>query len=149
LDEKQLKLEIFYLRLTVASNIRQRSKEEGNFSVEKLRIQIRNAIKPVTDMSRNIDVLLDSFFSTQIPTNEQKETQTETHKPGLLGWWDGPLEERRVGIVLYCDTLQLYESSRYGYLPSDASEVISDWKLLDSIESYEFVERRSGIFLRF
>jgi hypothetical protein len=133
MNEKELKLEISYLRLTVAPNIRQRSKEEGNFSVEKLQIQIRNAIKPVTDMSKNIDALLNFFFSSQIPTIEQERTPTEAHKPGLLGWWDGPLEERRVGIVLDSDTLQLYESSRYGYLPSDTREVLSNWNLLEAI----------------
>jgi hypothetical protein len=93
--------------------------------------------------------LLDSFFSTQIPTNEQEETPTETHKPRLLGWWDGPLEEQRVGTVLDCDTLHLYETRHYGYLPSEARENPSNWNLLETIESYEFVERRSGIFLRF
>jgi hypothetical protein len=40
LNEKELKQEISYLRLTVAPNIRQRSKEEGNFSVGKQRILI-------------------------------------------------------------------------------------------------------------
>jgi hypothetical protein len=151
MNEKQLKQEISYLRLTVAPNIRQRSKEEGNFSVEKLRIQIRNAIKPVTNMSENVDTLLFALFSTQIPTEAQDQPPiTENHpKPGLLGWWEGPLDQRKVGIVLDSETLQLYESSRYGFLPSDAREYLPDWNLLEHIEEYKFFERPSGLFLRF
>jgi hypothetical protein len=102
-------------------------------------------------MSENVDTLLFALFSTQIPTEAQdKPPITENHhKPGLLGWWEGPLDQRKVRIVLDSETLQLYESSHYGFLPSDVREYLPDWNLLEHIEEYGFFERPSGLFLCF
>ena len=75
--------------------------------------------------------------------------QSPKHLVGTLGWWIGPLEDKRVGIVIDDDTLKLYDSCRYGYVPMATHEVLLEWDLLETIDEYEFIERRSGIFLRF
>ena len=75
---------------------------------------------------------------------ESNSNQAKKLTIGTLGWWIGPLEEKRLGIIIDNDTLKLYEKSHYGYV-----SMVEEWDLLESIENYEFVERRSGIFLRF
>ena len=70
LSEKQLLLEISYLRLTVAPNIRQRRRvtlPSGKYTYEKLtipelKISIQNAVKPENDLRNDINQLLKSVF---------------------------------------------------------------------------------------
>ena len=70
LSEKQLLLEISYLRLTVAPNIRQRRRvtlPSGKYTYEKLTIpelktSIQNAVKPENDLRNDINQLLKSVF---------------------------------------------------------------------------------------
>ena len=71
------------------------------------------------------------------------------HSSGTLGWFDGPLGQTRLGIVLDDTTLQLYEKSRYGYEPLMESECLEDWILNQKTDSYLFVEKRTGIYLQF
>ena len=80
---------------------------------------------------------------------ESNSNQAKKLTIGTLGWWIGPLEEKRLGIIIDNDTLKLYEKSHYGYVSMVTHEKLEEWDLLESIENYEFVERRSGIFLRF
>ena len=72
MDEKQLLHEISYLRATVAPNIRQqrRIKVDGRFRMEKfskneLITEIKNAVKPETEMNVSIQELLKTAFVSQ------------------------------------------------------------------------------------
>ena len=66
LDEKQLLAEVGYLRATVAPDIRQMRRvktPEGRFkmerfSIEELRVSIKNAIKPEENITSDVDSLL-------------------------------------------------------------------------------------------
>ena len=82
------------------------------------------------------------FITNEGSNSSQTEQESNSNQAkkltiGTLGWWIGPLEEKRLGIIIDNDTLKLYEKSCYGYVP------------MVTHENYEFVERRSGIFLRF
>ena len=66
LGEKQLLAEVGYLRATVAPDIRQMRRvktPEGRFkmekfSIEELRVSIKNAIKPEENITSDVDSLL-------------------------------------------------------------------------------------------
>ena len=70
LSEKELLLEISYLRLTVAPNIRQRRRvtlptgkyKYENLSILELKTSIQNAVKPESDLRNDINQLLKSVF---------------------------------------------------------------------------------------
>ena len=48
---------------------------------------------------------------------ESNSNQAKKLTIGTLGWWIGPLEEKRLGIIIDNDTLKLYEKSCYDYVP--------------------------------
>ena len=71
LDEKQLLLEVAYLRATIAPDIRQKRRVKTvdgkfkfqKFSIEELKTSIRNAVHPENELRDNVDGLLKSVFA--------------------------------------------------------------------------------------
>ena len=62
--------------------------------------------------------------------------------------FEGPLGERKVGVVLSKETVQLYHLTRYGFEPDDLSSALKDWKLVIKIDDYDFIQKRTGVYLR-
>ena len=171
LNEKQLLSEVRYLRATLAPNIREKRKD-GNkmisFTNEELINQIKNAIKPEAEVGNDVEELLSSIFSTsfneKVNSNEEPayvddastSCENENLPVGLVGQFSGPLEELSVGVVIASGNqslLQLYESKRYGFVPSDLeAQPISEWTLVEEIVEYQYVNYASKpgtIFLKF
>ena len=71
MDNKQLLLEIAYLRATVAPDIRQKRRVKmldrklkfENFSKEELKTSIRNAVHRENELRDDVDALLQSVFA--------------------------------------------------------------------------------------
>ena len=69
LNDKQLILEIGYLRLTTCPNIRQMRRVKQNnkfimqkFTTDELRTSIRNSIAPVNEINDDVESLLNSVL---------------------------------------------------------------------------------------
>ena len=69
---------------------------------------------------------------------------SEEIKSGTVGWWDGPLGEHKIGVVLDASTLQLYRSSRLGFLPDGTPEILKEWKLSESVIDFYYEMRQNG-----
>jgi hypothetical protein len=82
LNYKQLLAEITYLCLTVAPNIKQRSKS-GRFTEEQLRNQIVNVIKPTAALENNLNTLINTLFSETI-LEASTSTAESTNSPSVL-----------------------------------------------------------------
>ena len=61
--------------------------------------------------------------------------------------FEGELGENKVGVVIDSNTLQMYHMTRYGFEPEDTSEDIKKWKVVRIIEDFDFVKRRTGVYL--
>ena len=88
--------------------------------------------------------------------NNEESTSTSSLPVGLIGQFSGPFNEVRIGVVISVgkeNMLQVYESKRYGFVPAlTEPEAIQDWKLLEEINEYEYVQyptRPDMIFLKF
>ena len=147
------------MRLTIAPNIREKRKE-GNKSVKfdksQLIYQIQNAIKPVSDDSQDVESVLSGVFVSEKEKNVEfvideidKETVSESIitklHPGVVGLFSGPVGNSNM--------LQLYESRRYGYVPSTLEpQSLEDWDLVEEIMDYDYVTyptKPDIVFLKF
>ena len=88
--------------------------------------------------------------------NNEESTSISSLPVGLIGQFWGPLNEVRIGVIISVgkeNMLQAYESKRYGFVPAlTEPEAIQDWKLLEEINEYEYVQyptRPDMIFLKF
>ena len=48
------------------------------------------------------------------------------------------------GVVLGSTTLQLYNSTRVGFLPDDVQHIITDWKLSENIVDFYYEINQNG-----
>ena len=151
LDDKQILSEVRYLRSTVAPNIREKRKVEGkfvNYTKLELIAQIKNVLKPENDVESDVDKLLfNSLSNKKSKDKEPNETEDEHFKVGAVALLKGPLKERKVGTAIDSGTVQLYHMTRYGLEPDDATECIKDWKVVKIIDDYDFIKRRTGVYL--
>ena len=53
-----------------------------------------------------------------------------------------------MGFSVNQDTVQLFHSIWYGFEPDDTSEDLTDWKIVQIVEDYDFITRRTGVYLR-
>ena len=100
----------------------------------------------VSEKDKNVEFVTDKIG---------QESVSELY-PGVVGQFSGPLDELSVGLVLAvgnCNTLQLYESRRYGYLPSKiVPQTLEDWDLVEEIIEYNYVTyptKPDIVFLKF
>ena len=136
----------------MAPNIREKRKVENRFikySKAELIVQIKNFLRPETDVEENIDQLLLKTLVKNPPSNdEHPESNTNDEIPeGSDAVFEGPLGERKVGVVIDPSTLQMYRMTRYGFEPEDITEDISNWRVIRIVEDYDFVKRRTGVYL--
>ena len=149
LEESQLLNEVRYLRQTVAPNIREKRKVDGKFvkySKEELISQIQNVLKPETEVDENVDsLLLQSLVKRSLPVEvSPKEPAFPISSVALL---EGALGDRRVGVAVTSETIQMYHLTRYGFEPDDTTEDMNDWNVVKIIEDYDFVKKRTGVYM--
>ena len=153
MSEKDILEEVKLLRMTVAPNIREKRKV-GNkfvkFSKRELISQIENILKPEDDISADIDSLLLSVLEeNSADTSNIEEDQIEVQDDiGKVAVFEGPLGERKVGVVVAEATIQLYTKCRYGFQCDDLTVDTAVWKPIIPIEDYDFITRRNGVFMR-
>ena len=145
--------EVRYLRQTIAPNIREKRKVDKKFvkySRQELIDQIKGVLKPENEDFEDIDTLL--LKALKGAGDEEDNVGKESSDPciliGAVAIFDGPLGERKVGVVLSEDRIQLYHPSRYGLEPEDLTSEICDWKITKQIEDFDFITRRTGVYLR-
>ena len=104
-------------------------------------------MKPKSDDVSNVDVLLYKYLSdtSDEPTNTSVEDLVDN---GTVGVFEGPLGEKKVGVVLTRETIQLYQPTRYGFQPEDLTVESFKWELSKKIEDFDFITRRTGTYLR-
>ena len=149
LTDKQILNEVKYLRQTVAPNIREKRKVEKKcikFSKEELIHQIKNALRPENEELGDVDsLLLNSIQETSV---EVEDAAPDSEDVGTVAIMEGPLGERKVGVFLTKETIQFYQPSRYGFEPEDLTSELSDWSLVVKIEDFDFISKRTGVYLR-
>ena len=149
LDEKQLLVKVRYLRASVAPNIREKRKE-GNkmikFDKAQLIDQIKNVINPVSNECQDVEGILSCIFKVQENNENEFESgdvPSEGLIPGVVGQFEGPLSESKVGVVVAVGErrmLRLYESRRLGYIPSlSPQQPLEDCKMVEEIVDYYHV----------
>ena len=153
MTEKELLSEVRYLRQTLAPNIREKRKvgtKFVKFSIEELKNQILNVLRPENDFIEDVDkLLLDnlSVKANMVPKIDEIK-KVDEQLVGKLAVLEGPLDEKKVGLIISSDTVQLYHFTRYGFEPDDATNCYSDWKAIFVIDDYDFITRRTGVYLR-
>ena len=107
-------------------------------------------MKPENDHETDIEQLLfeSNFEKVTECDSAEKNMDDADSTIGNVAVMEGPLGERRVGLVLTKEVVQLYHHTRYGFEPDDVTEVSSDWKVVEVIEDYDHITRRTGMYLR-
>ena len=109
-----------------------------------------NVLKPENEYVEDIDKLLLDTLSNQA-NSDAKSDQNKREDDlniGKVAVLEGPLSERRVGLVMSEETVQLYNFTRYGFEPDDVTVSYIDWKVISVIDDYDFITRRTGVYLR-
>ena len=115
LNEKQLLLEVGYIRCSLDPSIKQRRKVEGKFvkfTIKELQGQIKNCLLPVDTQDNDLEsLLLDALvvdsgpsLTAQDDILQQGSVASVSPVPaGTTGWWHGPLGEKQVRVMLTVD----------------------------------------------
>ena len=129
------------------NNIRFRhkvGKKFVKFTIDQIRQQIRNAIKPAGVQIENVEELLKNELTyddqQDVTTNGGKCLNDGDDGVGVLGWWNGPLGERKIGVLMNNVSLQLFALKRYGFVPDSLLENKKDWTLENRIQRYHYEE---------
>ena len=155
--QKEVLNEVRYLRQTVAPNIREKRKVDKKFikySKEELIQQIKGVLKPENEELGNLDILLKGAIKEPMESPAHEEEQGALAKDvygelvGAVGIFDGPLGVRKVGVDLAKETIQFYQPTRYGFQPEYLTSDICDWKLKTKIDDFDFISRRTSVYLR-
>ena len=106
-------------------------------------------MKPENKFVDDIDQLLLSAMEGKESANT-KDTDCDETKDfvGKVAVVEGPLKDKTVGFIVNATTVQLYHVTRYGFEPDDTTEDLSDYKVVQIIEDYDFITRRTGVYLR-
>ena len=147
-DEEILK-EVRFLRVTVAPNIREKRKVDNKFvkfSRQELISQIENVLKPEDDLSKDVDELL--LANDMTSGNDIENAGFNSLCIGTVAVFEGPIGQRQVGTVVSETTLQLYSECRYGFQCDDLTVDSDVWKLVVLIDDYDFITRRTRVYMR-
>ena len=153
MTDVQLLDEIRYLRQTVAPNIREKRKvgtKFVKFNRTELIGQIVNVLKPENELDEDINQLLLTSMVDKVDTTTPKavEGSGPVENIGQVAVLEGPFGEKKVGLIFTSETVQLYHLSRYGFEPDDLTEEAKDWKISKIIEDYDFITKRTGVYMR-
>ena len=111
---------------------------------------IKGVLKPENEDFEDIDALLLKALK-DVKDGEDNVEMEATGSSSLIGTvalFEGPLGERKIGVVLSEDRIQFYHPSRYGLEPDDLTSEMCEWKVATKIEDYNFITRRNGVYLR-
>ena len=153
LSFEQVKDEAGFLKKTTAPNIRYKRKINGkmvDFTFDELKQQVIDAIKPAKSSTSNVDDLLKGIFQSiadkEEPAKAGNPSVEVAPKPGhpvdLLGWWQGPLGEMYLGLVVDETTFQLHDCTWHGFQPFDLPKDIEE-----DINVYHYIACGSPVFL--
>ena len=112
-----------------------------NFTIDELRQQIKDVILPDSKKDTDIDSLLQKVLcpDAAVPYSTENfevcDVQNE-FKIGTVGLWKGPLSEKKVGVKIDIDVLQLYKEARFRLVPAGEPLDIHVWSLDKKIETY-------------
>ena len=115
---------------------------------ENFRKKVKAVIRPENEDFAEVNCLL--LNSVRGPGGRREEDVVSAGDAllGTVGIFEGPLGARCLWVVLNNSTLQLYQPSRYGFEPEDLSSSLDDWRLCTKIDDYDFISRRTGVYLR-
>ena len=65
----------------------------------------------------------------------------------MLGWWNDPLGQTKIGVMMNDDTLQMFSLRRYGFVPDSLLENKMDWTLYRKVSKYHYEEIKDKVFL--
>ena len=71
----------------------------------------------------------------------------DENEVGLLGRWNGPLGQTKIGVAMNDDTLQMFSLRRYGFVPDSLLENKMDWTLHNKVIKYQYEEIKDKVFL--
>ena len=151
LSDKDILEEVRFLRMTVAPNIREKRKiykKIVKFSRQELISQIVNILKPEDDLSKDIDELLLSSTDDTTEKNDDENPSEGSVTVGSVAVFEGPLGQRKVGVVVAETSIQLYIQCRYGFQCDDLTVDRDMWKFILSIADFDFITRRTGVYMR-
>ena len=118
-----------------------------DFTVDEIKQQIRDCIQPNSEVASDFNMLLSSAFGNK--TEEESVDIVGEVEVGTLGTWSGKLGKTEVGLVVDKDTLQLFKKKRYGLVPVDLAQSVSDWKLVERIDGYDYEVKNNVVYLVF
>ena len=116
------------------------------FDKTQLIDQIKNVIKPLSAERQDVEGVLSCIFTVREEEGNKTEcgdVSIEGLLPGVVGQFEGPLNETKAGVVVAVGEqtmLQLYESRRLGFIPSSSPpQPLDDWNMLEEIDDYFYV----------
>ena len=112
--------------------------------MDELKQQTIDAIKPSKSSVDCINDLLAHVFQE---ISNKFEEDNQQHDIWTVGWWDGPLEEKCVCIVVANSTFQPFESRRHGYIPYDIPRDCREWQLSEKIKTFHYITKGDRIYL--
>ena len=124
------------------------------FTIDEMRQQIRDVVQPVGEQIEVIDELLKTALAKHIqkelPVDAnvhggvEANDDEEDDEVGLLCWWNGPLDQTQVGVVMNQDSLQMFSLKRYGFVPDMLLVNKKDWTLEHLIENIIMKKLEAG-----
>ena len=122
-----------------------------NFTIDELKQQIIDVILPSSKADTDVDSLLETFLCSDTAVIETSELSPveDNMKVGTVGLWSGPLNEKKIGVKIDRDVLQLYKKARFGLVPAGEPVQSHTQTLKEEVENYSYEERNSRIFLVF
>ena len=156
LSEENVMTEAKYLKKTIAPNLRFKRKEGKKFvkfTLEEIKQQIRDVIKPENSVCDNLEALLCSALANSRETSTEVfgKSDQELHKGpcvGSLGIWQGELGNKEVGLIIDSGILQLYREKRHGYVPWGLVQSIDEWTLVDELNDYFYTVNNNVVYLK-
>ena len=154
LSDEQVMAEASYLKKTIAPNLRYKYKFEGKFvkfSINQIKLQIKDVIQPEDTVSNNPPKLLTDLF-----TNDEKPVDNGSNNDGTesgcsvgsLGIWEENASgERKVGMKVEGGSLQMFREKRHGLVPFGLLEASSDWTFKQEITDDIYEIKNNIIYL--
>ena len=165
LTDEQVLLEAKYLKKTISPNLRLKYKEGKkfiNFTIDEIKRQIRDVIQPssLDDGALHLEKLLEKVYPAFEPDiamgdNDDESAKMDTSENnsgiavGTLGFWKGPLDESKMGVLLEPETLQTYKKSGFGMVPDGLPKDANQWKLETVIYDFGLEQRGDKLYLVF
>ena len=91
----------------------------------------------------------DVHMSSAEPTNMEIAEEDSDIAVGTLGFWKGPLNESKVGVLLEPGTLQTYKKARFGMIPEEVPKDAKQWTSENVLDDYGYEQKGNRLYLVF